>query len=144
MSSIHNQVASSSRAGSLLRWHNLSKACCSQLGSPADVSFALQTFEAILEDQASMCQEILQMEEQAGDASEDRSGQKWPLLTLARLREVQHQLSSPANSACPEAQWIYQTLIEIDPFRKGYYIDAMHGKAAQITRSLNSSVTASS
>ena len=96
----------------------------------------------MLEEQASMCQEILQMEEQTSSLV-DKSGQKWPLLTLARLKEMQQQLSSSSDSRCSEAQQIYQTLIEIDPFRKGYYVDAMHGKAAQVTRSLNSPVGAS-
>lgn len=98
--------------------------------------------EAMLEEQASMCQEILQMEEQES-SSGDKSGQKWPLLTLARLKEVQQQLSGSSDSECSEAQQIYHTLIEIDPFRKGYYVDAMHGKVAQVTRSLNSPVGAS-
>lgn len=101
-----------------------------------------QAMEAMLEEQASMCQEILQMEEQES-SSGDRSGQKWPLLTLARLKEVQQQLSSSSDSECSEAQQIYRTLIEIDPFRRGYYVDAMHGKVAQVTRSLNSPVGAS-
>lgn len=96
----------------------------------------MQAFEAVLEEQAEMCQEILQMEEQANTGIEDKSGQKWPLLTLARLREVQHWLSSVADSRCPAAQHIYETLISIDPLRKGYYIDAMQGKAAHVTRSL--------
>ena len=97
---------------------------------------SVQAFEAVLEEQAEMCQEILQMEEQANTRVEDKSGQKWPLLTLARLREVQHGLSSVADSRCPAAQHIYETLISIDPLRKGYYIDAMQGKSAQVTRSL--------
>ena len=100
---------------------------------------SVQTFEAVLEEQADMCHEILRMEEQAVSGTEDRSGQKWPLLTLARLKEVQHQLSYAGDSRCPEAQHIYQTLTEIDPMRRGYYLDAMQGKAAQVTRSLNSS-----
>ena len=83
-----------------------------------------------------MCQDILQMEEQAVSGVEDRSGQKWPLLTLARLREVQHQLQHTDSSKCPEAEQIYQSLIQIDPYRKGYYLDAMQRKATQITRSL--------
>ena len=83
-----------------------------------------------------MCQEILQMEEQADPGVNDKSGQKWPLLTLARLKEVQHQLTNSVGSTCPAAQRIYETLIDIDPLRKGYYMDAMQGKAAQVTRSL--------
>lgn len=102
---------------------------------------ATQTLKGMLEDQASMCQDILQMEEQVNSGIEDRSGQKWPLLTLARLKEVQHHLSHPADSTCPEAQKIYRTLIEIDPFRKGYYHDAMHGKATMVIRSLNSAIS---
>lgn len=97
---------------------------------------SVQAFKAVLEEQAQMCQEILQMEEQANTGVEDKSGQKWPLLTLARLREVQHWLSNVPDSRCPAAQHIYETLITIDPLRKGYYTDAMQGKAAQVTRSL--------
>lgn len=96
---------------------------------------SVQAFEAVLKEQAEMCQEILQME-QADTGIDDRSGQKWPLLTLARLREVQHQLPNSADSKCTAAQCIYQTLAEIDPLRKGYYTDAMQGKAAQVTRAL--------
>ena len=113
--------------------------CCSHI--PLTVTYlSVQTLEAVLKEQAEMCQEILQMEEQAGADDDDKSGQKWPLLTLARLREVQHQLSKPADSTCPEAQRIYETLIDIDPLRKGYYMDALQGKAAQVTRSLVSPV----
>ena len=100
-------------------------------------SSIVQALETTLEEQATMCQDILQMEEQASTGVEDKSGQKWPLLTLARLREVQHQLSHPDSTKCPEAEQIYQALIQIDPYRKGYYIDAMNGKAAQVTRSLH-------
>ncbi|DBA77983.1 TPA: Rab geranylgeranyltransferase, variant 2 [Trebouxia sp. C0004] len=111
-------------------------------GSPQEAS-ATQAMQATFSDQASMCQEILDMEEQASGL-DDRSGQKWPLLTLARLREVQHQLASPSDGNCSEAQQIYHKLVEIDPFRKGYYIDAMHGKAAQVTKSLTSPINVSS
>lgn len=96
----------------------------------------MQALETVLEEQAEMCQEILQMEEQADTGNDGKSGQKWPLLTLARLREVQHQLSNSADRGCPAAQRMYETLIDIDPLRKGYYMDAMQGKAAQVTRSL--------
>ena len=96
---------------------------------------SVQTLEAVLEEQAQMCQDILQMEEQANLGVEDKSGQKWPLLTLARLREVQHQMSKSADSICLEAQRIYETLIDTDPLRRGYYMDAMQGKAAQVTTS---------
>lgn len=86
---------------------------------------------------------MLELEQQVQQTSQDRSGQKWPLLTLARLRELQHQLSGPdSKDAKAEAQHIYQILLEIDPMRKGYYTDAMQGKAAQVTRSLNSAITA--
>lgn len=98
-------------------------------------SLCVQTLEAVLEEQAQMCQDILQMEEQASLGVEDKSGQKWPLLTLARLREVQHQMTKSADSLCQEAQHVYGTLIDIDPLRRGYYMDAMQGKAAQVTTS---------
>lgn len=98
-------------------------------------SLSVQTLEAVLDEQAEMCQDILHMEEQANVGVEDKSGQKWPLLTLARLREVQNQVSESADTACPAAQRIYETLIDIDPLRRGYYIDAMQGKAAQVTTS---------
>ena len=83
------------------------------------------------------------MEQQISSGGQDRSGQKWPLLTLARLRELQHQLSDQGSEdSQAEAQEIYHKLLDIDPMRKGYYVDAMQGKAAQVTRSLNSAVTA--
>ena len=101
----------------------------------------MQALEAVIQSQIETCQEVLELEQQV--QGQERSGQKWPLLTLARLRELQHQLSGPdSETAQAEAQRMYQILLEIDPMRKGYYMDAMQGKAAQVTRSLNSSITA--
>ena len=121
--------------------HHVSCETIVQLWPTHRAGSVMQTLKGMLEDQASMCQDILQMEEQVNSGIEDRSGQKWPLLTLARLKEVQHHLSHPTDSTCPEAQKIYRTLIEIDPFRKGYYHDAMHGKATMVIRSLNSAIS---
>lgn len=113
----------------------LLEACSAAVPGHSVAYLSVQVFEAVLQEQAEMCQEILQME-QADTGSDDKSGQKWPLLTLARLKEVQHQLSNSADSRCPAAQRMYQTLVEIDPLRKGYYMDATQGKAAQVTRAL--------
>lgn len=103
----------------------------------------IQTLGAVIQSQIRICQEVLEMEQQISSGQPDRSGQKWPLLTLARLKELQHQLSDlDSKDSQAEAQEIYQELLDIDPMRKGYYVDAMQGKAAQVTRSLNSAVTA--
>lgn len=103
----------------------------------------MQTLGAVIQSQVETCEEVLELEQQVSKEGQDRSGQKWPLLTLARLREVQHELAGPdSKDAQAEAQQIYHTLLKIDPMRRGYYTDAMQGKAAQVTRSLNSTVTA--
>lgn len=102
----------------------------------------MQALEAVIQSQVETCQEVLELEQQVSTEGQGRMGQKWPLLTLARLREVQHQLGRPDSAdAQLEAQQIYHTLSTIDPMRKGYYADAMQGKAAQVTRSLHSAVT---
>lgn len=103
----------------------------------------LQTLAAVIESQIKTCQEVLQLEQQINHVASDRSGEKWPLLTLARLKEVQQQLAEQTTAnVSSEVQQIYQTLLELDPMRRGYYLDAMQGRAAQVTRSLNSDLTA--
>ncbi len=82
---------------------------------------------------------------------------KWPLLTMARLKEMQLQLlaagsAGPAGAAAgpvsaaaaaegspPEAaelaaevRGIYAKLAEVDPMRAGYYQDAVEGRASVV------------
>lgn len=60
----------------------------------------------------------------------DEVVQDW---SWARLRFPPQQAITPTVVFTPTTEVFH-------PFRKGYYIDAMHGKAAQVTRSLNSPI----
>mmetsp|Transcript_37806 Transcript_37806/g.84312 ORF Transcript_37806/g.84312 Transcript_37806/m.84312 type:complete len:375 (+) Transcript_37806:69-1193(+) len=65
---------------------------------------------------------------------------KWPLLTVARLKEAQARLKLAAD---PEAQLqevrhIYERLMVLDPLRRGYYQDALDGKAFVVVQALGS------
>jgi geranylgeranyl transferase type-2 subunit alpha len=83
---------------------------------------------------------------------------KWPLLTLTRLKELQQQVqagstsassadaaaTSPAAAAAAAAgsgeglaaqvAAGYARLIELDPLRRGYYQDAVEGRAHVVAR----------
>ncbi|KAF5830299.1 hypothetical protein DUNSADRAFT_14773 [Dunaliella salina] len=70
---------------------------------------------------------------------------KWPLLTLARLREAQGRLGLCAGegndtsaAAAAEANSIYERLICLDPLRAGFYKDALEGKAFVVVSALGS------
>mmetsp|Transcript_19954 Transcript_19954/g.55579 ORF Transcript_19954/g.55579 Transcript_19954/m.55579 type:complete len:385 (-) Transcript_19954:202-1356(-) len=70
---------------------------------------------------------------------------KWPLLTLARLREAQGRLglcdsegSDTSAAAAAEANSIYERLICLDPLRAGFYKDALEGKAFVVVSALGS------
>ncbi len=79
----------------------------------------------MLEGEVQQCDTLLEVEP-------DRGKGKWPLLTKARLRELQAQLQAGgpfAESWLEEARGLYRELIEIDPLRRGYYEDCLAGKA---------------
>ena len=81
---------------------------------------------------------------------------KWPLLTLTRLKELQQQVQAGSTSASsadaaatsPAAAAAagsgeglaaqvaagYARLIELDPLRRGYYQDAVEGRAHVVAR----------
>ncbi|KAG2442245.1 hypothetical protein HYH02_009729 [Chlamydomonas schloesseri] len=66
---------------------------------------------------------------------------KRPLLALARLREAQARLglagSADAGAALlEEARGIYRRLMDIDPLRRGYYQDALEGRAFVVVQAL--------
>jgi geranylgeranyl transferase type-2 subunit alpha len=90
-------------------------------------------------------QELLEVEPDA----------KWPLLTLTRLKELQQQVqasssgstsgdaatSGPAAAAAGSGESLaaevaagYARLIELDPLRRGYYQDAVEGRAHVVAR----------
>ncbi|KAK9807311.1 hypothetical protein WJX73_000196 [Symbiochloris irregularis] len=89
-------------------------------GSPAH-----QDLTEIFEQEVDMCNQLLEVEP-------DRTKCKWPLLTLARLQEMQQQLGLRAGSQGSTQQSaadIYRELMVVDPKRKGYYADALEGRA---------------
>jgi geranylgeranyl transferase type-2 subunit alpha len=65
---------------------------------------------------------------------------KWPLLTLARLKEAQARLGltggRPAEEVAAEARGAYERLVTLDPLRAGYYKDALDGKAFVVVSAL--------
>jgi geranylgeranyl transferase type-2 subunit alpha len=71
-------------------------------------------------------------------------GAKWPLLTLVRLDEVRRQVmqSVPsvaeggrgASRADADIATRYAQLIAWDPMRRGYYEDAVSGKAVVVAK----------
>ena len=97
----------------------------------------MQVLNEELAREASMCEELLAVEP-------DRSLCKWPLLTLARLRAAQAMLHGSAtgevgNAATSNAHGsahIYRELLEVDPVRRGYYLDELEGRAQVVTRPL--------
>jgi geranylgeranyl transferase type-2 subunit alpha len=65
---------------------------------------------------------------------------KWPLLTLARLKEAQARLGlceeGAAGALLEEARAAYRRLMQLDPLRRGYYQDALDGKAFVVVQAL--------
>ncbi len=98
---------------------------------PSKHALVPQVYSSTLQDQAQVCRELLEMEQELAlqDGAQDRSGEKWPRLTLARLLDMQHELDPECKDHSEEAQQLYTDLIEIDPLRKGFYLDARQGKA---------------
>lgn len=79
----------------------------------------------VLDREIGMCKDLLEVEPDS----------KWPLLTLARLREAQRQMQG--DQGLPDdVKDTYKQLIALDPMRQGYYQDALDGKAFVITQSL--------
>jgi len=70
------------------------------------------------------------------------AGDKWPLLTLTRLREAQARLGlaegGPEGGAALLARVAsaYRRLAAIDPLRRGYYEDAAAGRARVVAQAL--------
>lgn len=79
----------------------------------------------MLEREITTCSELLEVEPSS----------KWPLLTLARLREAQQRLRGEEGLP-DDVRDIYQQLITLDPMRRGYYQDALDGRAFVVTQSL--------
>ncbi|GLC34312.1 hypothetical protein PLESTB_000743300 [Pleodorina starrii] len=66
---------------------------------------------------------------------------KWPLLTLARLREAQARLGlggsvEDCEALLGEARSLYGRLMELDPLRRGFYQDALEGRAFVVVQAL--------
>ncbi|KAG2496268.1 hypothetical protein HYH03_005501 [Edaphochlamys debaryana] len=66
---------------------------------------------------------------------------KWPLLTLARLREAQARLGLAGSAeecaaAAAEARELYGRLAAVDPMRRGFYEDAAEGRAFVVVQAL--------
>ncbi|EFJ47256.1 hypothetical protein VOLCADRAFT_117940 [Volvox carteri f. nagariensis] len=66
---------------------------------------------------------------------------RWPLLTLARLREAQARLGlggSPeeCEEMLQEARSLYGRLMILDPMRRGFYEDALEGRAFVVVQAL--------
>ncbi|KAK9917835.1 hypothetical protein WJX75_008732 [Coccomyxa subellipsoidea] len=73
------------------------------------------------------------------ESEPDRSKCKWPLLTIARLLELRSLLDKDGGVQQGEAdqqqiRGLYTDLMELDPMRKGYYKDALEGKAVVVTK----------
>ncbi|MEW5303691.1 MAG: hypothetical protein WDW36_006360 [Sanguina aurantia] len=66
---------------------------------------------------------------------------KWPLLTVARLKEAQarHGLcDEAAEVVMAQVKDIYLRLCELDPLRRGFYTDAAAGKAYVVVSAIGS------
>lgn len=101
----------------------------SQIGSSncagTDNQPCMQELADLLAGEVDMCRQLL-------DIEPDRTRCKWPLLTLARLQELQQQMGEPHTSK-EETAAVYRELIEVDPLRKGYYEDVLLGNAKVMT-----------
>eukprot|EP00798_Chlamydomonas_sp_ICE-L_P016048 gene16048-22184_t len=100
------------------------------LGTPEeeDARVALQ---AVLEREISRLQE---------DHLQDCPDSKWPLLTVARLKEAQARMklceAGEEEKVLLEVRDIYVKLMTLDPMRKGFYQDALDGKAFVVVQAL--------
>ncbi|KXZ54759.1 hypothetical protein GPECTOR_4g829 [Gonium pectorale] len=101
--------------------------------------------EAAAEREASRALVAAVLEREAGRLLADHLAAepdaKWPLLTLARLREAQARLGLGGSAAdcealLAEARSIYGRLMVLDPLRRGYYQDAIDGRAFVVVQAL--------
>ena len=92
------------------------------LCDPAANRVQPQVLDATLDREARAAEELLRVEP-------DRGRCKWPLLTLARLRELQAALQGD-DSRREQARRIYAELEEVDPLRAGYYRDVGQDQCA--------------
>ncbi|KAL6744889.1 hypothetical protein V8C86DRAFT_2447025, partial [Haematococcus lacustris] len=87
--------------------------------------------------EAVLCREVERMEVDHVAADPDA---KWPLLTLARLKEAQSRLGlcggRDPEVVAEEARAAYTRLITLDPLRAGYYRDAVQGAAFVVVSAL--------
>lgn len=100
-----------------------------------------QSLLVVIGRELAMCEDLLEIE----------PGSKWPLLTSARLKEMQQQLllcegrpqqekdgtkvPHPQQPLTEEVRKMYATLADVDPMRRGFYKDAVEGRAAVVMRS---------
>ncbi|KAG1679956.1 hypothetical protein FOA52_007020 [Chlamydomonas sp. UWO 241] len=87
---------------------------------------------------AVLAREVQRLEDDHLSAAPDA---KWPLLTVARLKEAQARLGLLAggrssDEVLAEAKGAYARLMELDPLRRGYYQDALDGKAFVVVQAL--------
>lgn len=116
------------------RWL-LSQLMAHHTASSSEGQAACKESEDMLNQEIRRCEALLESES-------DRSKCKWPLLTLARLLELRCKLTSQQTGAGLEGggtdqqviKKLYEELMEIDPMRKGYYTDAVEGRANVVTR----------
>jgi geranylgeranyl transferase type-2 subunit alpha len=93
------------------------------------------------EEAGAVLRNVLQREVQRFEEDHIRAvpDAKWPLLTVARLKEAQARLGlcdgDPA-ALLEDVKGIYRRLMELDPMRKGYYQDAVDGKAFVVVQAL--------
>ena len=72
----------------------------------------------VFQREEGACRELLEVEP-------DRSKCKWPLLTLARILDLQLALGAVDRARVrEESHELYAQLEQIDPLRRGYYRDA--------------------
>lgn len=108
------------------------------------------------EDVAARAQVAAVLEREVARLQEDHLAAdpdaKWPLLTLARLKEAQARTGlvpgaggdanaasaspGPGQALLEEARGIYRRLMALDPMRRGYYEDALEGRAFVVVQAL--------
>lgn len=105
------------------------------LHDPAARAEAVQAARRVLE--VVLAREVARLEADHLAAEPDA---KWPLLTLARLKEAQARLelcgSADVEGVRAEVRAAYERLIKLDPMRAGYYRDALEGNAFVVVSAL--------
>ena len=105
------------------------------VGQPSTLGPLLQAIASVLQQEITVCKDILMLEDTAAPDRKASDSIKWPTLTLAQLQELLNSVTASSSVDDDDVSTLYKRLQEIDQLRAGFYADASNGSANIIVQS---------